>query len=339
MSSIFKRKSKNKFNRSQVLQLQKIKTENDYNENDNENINSSNISCDSESSRILTTRCINNEIYNAYETISLFKNFSIIKKIYEKQEKATYIVIDNITQIKYILKIKHYNYVNSFEYEIYKLLKDNPHENIINFIQFYKENNYYYYLYEYFDGINLFDYLKMYKNNVLKYDDIKNILLQITDALIYLHKYNIIHCDLKLDNIIINNDNKLKVIDFDLSIICDKDEGHIFNNIFGTMQYIAPESYDLGIYSKKSDIWQMGVIMYILITKSFPFDYSLELVNSKSNLCRQNIFKHIDLTVPKDIIINNQYNNFLYDILCKMLSFDDSKRISLNEIKSFMNNN
>lgn len=321
MSFIFRKKLPNKYNSSQ-LQLNMIK----YNQDNKENeIYISD--CNTQRSKT--------ELYNSYLYTDLHKMYTIIKKIYEKQDKATYIVLDKETKAKYLLKIRHNSCVNLFESEIYKILKKNIHKNVISFINYTKFDNYQYYIYEYFEGYNLAELLN--KKNKLQENEIKHIILQITNGLKFLHSYDIIHCDLKLDNIIINDNNDVKIIDFDLAIICSDDEGYISNNIFGTMQYIAPESHDLCIYSKNTDIWQLGIILYVLITNKFPFDDTIEIVNSNSNLCRQNIFKHIDYVMLKKIIHEKKYNPLFYDLLYKMLSFDDSKRATVYEIINCIN--
>ena len=162
----------------------------------------------------------------------------------------------------------------------------------------------------------------------------KCIMVQIINAVSFLHENNILHCDMKLENIIINDELNIKIIDFDLSIVCDNDEGYISNTIFGTLQYIAPESYDLCIYSKKTDIWQIGIILYILITNKFPHDTNeITIINSYSNLCRQNLFKHIDLSIPKHIISKKKYCSSLYKLLEHMLNFNDKCRYDIKQIK------
>lgn len=268
------------------------------------------------------------DIKSIFLNSPLSKTFKIIECIYERYNKGTYIVTNN--DMKYILKIRHNTLGNGFEKDIVNILHNYSHPNIIKHHCFFQDDEYYFMIYEYIEGTNLFEYIKTKKN--IPEDDIKNIMIQLTNAIQFLHSHNIIHCDLKLDNIIITKDQTIKVIDYDLSIICTNNEGYISSSIFGTMQYIAPESYDLCIYSKKTDIWQLGIILYILITQKFPHDCEITLVNSYSNLCRQNIFKHIDLSIAKEIILKNNYDINLFHLLENMLTFDESKRINIDDI-------
>jgi len=252
------------------------------------------------------------------------KEYEIINTISVKHDRSIHIIKKN--DVKYILKIKTAQNDNIFEKHICFILSQRYHENVIKFIDYIQEENFHYSIYEYFEGKNLCSYIK--KNKNITDTQLKNIIIQITHGMNFLHSHNIIHCDLKLDNIIINNKNEIKIIDFDLSIISDNIDGHISNNIFGTMQYIAPESYDLCIYSKKTDVWQIGIILYILITKQFPYQNEITSNNSHSNLCRQNMFKHIDLQLAK----NKHCDNTLYEILEGSLSFTDNTRMTINDI-------
>lgn len=261
----------------------------------------------------------------------LNKKYKIVKKIYEKSDKATYIIKSNKTNKKYILKIRHTNHSNTFEKNICDILKEKSHDNIIKFADYGIFDNYddfYYFIYEYFEGMNLYEYFVLHDK--MTEMQIKNIFIQIVNAVDFLHLHNIIHCDLKLDNIIINNNNVIKIIDFDLSVISSGD--YLSDRIFGTMKYIAPESYDLCVYSRKSDIWQIGVILYILVTGQFPYESDISLVNSYSNMYRQNLFKHIDLSIPQNSIVEKGYDNSMFTLLVKLLAFQDSKRLSIPQI-------
>lgn len=270
-----------------------------------------------------------NELKNIFTKSKHGKEYNIIKTINEKHDKGTYIIKSN-RNIKYILKIRHKSHSNSFEKDICNILKFHQHKNIIKFIDFNQEGEFYYFIYGYFEGMNLFEYIKEQKN--LPEKQIRNILIQLAYGMKFLHSHDIIHCDLKLDNIIINKRNEIKIIDFDLSIISNNIDGYISDNIFGTMQYIAPESYDLCVYSKKTDVWQIGIILYILITNQFPHQNEITLINSFSNLCRQNLFKHIDFNIPKTIIHEKNFDVSLYLLLESTLSFNDIKRFTIDDI-------
>lgn len=256
------------------------------------------------------------------------KEYTIIDTISVKYNRGIYIIKKD--NMKYILKIRYNEYINTFQKQIYSILNKYCHQNVIKYVEYYQDDTFFYVIHEYFEGINLFEYIK--KNKILTDKQIKNIIIQIAAGTNFLHSYNIIHCDLKLDNVIINSKNEIQIIDFDLSIISDNVHGYVSDYIFGTMQYIAPESYDLCIYSKKTDVWQIGIILYILITKHFPHQNEITLTNSFSNLCRQNIFKHINLQLAKNIIVEKNHDEVLLTLLENALSFTDDKRMNIDDI-------
>jgi serine/threonine protein kinase len=94
---------------------------------------------------------------------------------------------------------------------------------------------------------------------------------EIIKAIAACHEKNICHRDLKLENLLIDKlDKKVKLIDFGLAEKFDPDGG--IKGYFGTLEYLAPEvAIKRGAYNEKCDMWSLGVIMYAMLTKKFPF--------------------------------------------------------------------
>lgn len=239
------------------------------------------------------------------------------------------------------IKEKNYDYVIKFfdiknyddfdeTKEVYEILKNKNIKYVANHINFVIKDKYGYIIYEYIMGMNLKEYIL---KNELTYDMIMKIFFQIVDALDELHKLNIIHCDLKLQNIMINSDNNIKIIDFDLSKKSEND--HVSEYQFGTSQYMAPESFDLNIHSKKTDIWELGIILYYLITKDFPYENELDYSDSKYNSLRRNKFKYPNMEKIKDKINKLNFPEWIYNLACGMLEFQDNKRFSIEKINEF----
>lgn len=271
------------------------------------------------------------------QTDGFLKKYSIIQTLHEKNDRGTYI-IKNFYGVKYVLKYKQS--CDGQEPFICSILKNNFHPNIISVIDIMKMENSYSIIYEYFDGIDLYDYFTKEGlfDDVKRYllnEDVVLILKQIIRGLKYLHSHNIIHCDLKLENLLIDKKTKqIKIIDFDLSTVTNSE--YIAEHIYGTPRYIAPESYDLHIYSKKSDIWSLGIILFIMITGEYPnttIVQTNDLMAMYNGICRKNSFKHIDFNLVSDCIISNKYNPKLNVIIRDMLAFQDTKRISIDELE------
>ena len=86
----------------------------------------------------------------------------------------------------------------------------------------------------------------------------------------YLHKKYISHRDIKMENILINNNYEIKIIDFGFALYNPE---HKIQNIFcGTPKYIAPEILKgKGYYGEKVDLWSLGVLIYKIYCKEYPF--------------------------------------------------------------------
>lgn len=95
---------------------------------------------------------------------------------------------------------------------------------------------------------------------------------QIVDAVQYLHNANITHRDLKLENILITEDEQIKICDFGF-IKRQADNSELSKTYCGSRSYAAPEILMGRPYDpKKTDVWAIGVILYIFVFGNMPFD-------------------------------------------------------------------
>jgi len=95
---------------------------------------------------------------------------------------------------------------------------------------------------------------------------------QTLQALDYLHRRNVVHCDIKPDNVQVMNGH-VKVLDFGLSLVRrDVSEENLGDMLRGTMAYIAPETLQTGVTNALSDLYSLGVIGYELFTGEYPYD-------------------------------------------------------------------
>jgi len=254
-----------------------------------------------------------NDLQNQY----IIDNYRIIRKIYEKTNKKMLIAEYNNEEV--VLKIRNINLLNDDEINVYKKLEKIKHLNIIQTYDLKILDTYYYSVHPYIDGCNLAIHINKNYN-------IHDIFKQIVIGLNHLHSNDIIHCDIKLQNIMIDHNNIIKIIDFDLSKICTSKKGIIVDKCFGTQPYIAPENIDLKIYSKMSDVWSLGVLLYFMLMKKFPFYQNITETHTITNIiCKRNIYKHIDFD-------NCNHDENLINICKRMLRFKDYKRITLDKI-------
>ena len=156
-----------------------------------------------------------------------------------------------------------------------EILKTLDHPDIVRIIESFNTKNSYILITEYCEGGELFDQVK----NQLSETQIAVIFRQLLSGLAYLHSNNIVHRDLKLENILIHEIEKskttgedlfnIKIIDFGTARIFDKNRKP--QSIVGSSYYIAPEVLRQR-YNKECDLWSVGVILYMFIVGHAPFD-------------------------------------------------------------------
>ena len=147
------------------------------------------------------------------------------------------------------------------------------HPNIVKLIDLFENLENYYIVLECMEGKDMFDYLKS-RNFRITEDRAKELMLQLMQAVQYLHSYGIIHRDLKLENIMMtdNSENSVpKLVDFGLAKILGPTEKS--DEPFGTLGYVAPEVLKKEPYSFSCDMWSLGCICYALLSGSLPFDH------------------------------------------------------------------
>ena len=142
------------------------------------------------------------------------------------------------------------------------------HPNIVNVYDVGSENGFYYIVMEYVEGITLKDYIK--KKGHLSYKEALSITIQVGRGLQAAHEKNIIHRDVKPQNIIISTDGKVKVTDFGIARAATTNTIH--SDVMGSVHYASPEQARNGYVSNRSDIYSLGIVMYEMVTGKVPYD-------------------------------------------------------------------
>jgi serine/threonine protein kinase len=164
--------------------------------------------------------------------------------------------------------------------------------------------------------------LEVIKKNkkIFSVEEIRYCMKQIFSAVNYLHSLNIIHRDLKLLNILVDENKQLKLADFGFSLdlnVSSNENKHVT----GTYNYIPPEILKKEPYSKYGDIWSLGIMMYIMCYGKAPF-IDISIKKLLNNIC---ILKY---TFPE-----NRVNEDLACLIKKILVPVDD-RISMLEIET-----
>jgi len=200
------------------------------------------------------------------------EDYLIIKKIGSGSFATVYLAQKD--QELYALKVINKTditavYEQKLNNEIHILKKLN-HPNIVKLYDVIETAESYYLILEYISGGDLYDLVTSPDFSKLQINDKKRIFNQIANAVQYLHENHICHADLKLENVLIDKDRNIKLTDFNLAY--EFKDGEQNNLRCGSLEYAAPEII-LGKvhYPCPSDVWALGVILYILQYGEFPF--------------------------------------------------------------------
>ncbi|KAJ7140057.1 hypothetical protein C8R43DRAFT_1018800 [Mycena crocata] len=129
--------------------------------------------------------------------------------------------------------------------------------------------HHYYMVFEYVNGGQMLDYI--ISHGRLRERVARKFARQIASALDYCHRNNVVHRDLKIENILISQTGNIKIIDFGLSNLYDP-VGHLAT-FCGSLYFAAPELLNAKVYTgPEVDVWSFGVVLYVLVCGKVPFD-------------------------------------------------------------------
>ncbi|CAG5104266.1 Similar to Sik3: Serine/threonine-protein kinase SIK3 (Mus musculus) [Cotesia congregata] len=189
-------------------------------------------------------------------------NFAVVKM-------ATHVVTKSKVAIKIIdkTKLSEENLAKIFrEVHIMKRLR---HPHIIRLYQVMETEKMIYLVTEYAPGGEIFDHLV--RNGRMFEPEARRIFKQIVLAVHYLHTHGVVHRDLKAENLLLDADNNIKLADFGFSN--EYTPGMPLSTWCGSPPYAAPEIFEGKHYDgPRSDIWSLGVVLYVLVCGALPFD-------------------------------------------------------------------
>ncbi|MCL1910319.1 MAG: serine/threonine protein kinase [Kiritimatiellaeota bacterium] len=141
------------------------------------------------------------------------------------------------------------------------------HRSIRRIYNFNSHNTNHYLVMEFLRGGTLRD--AIIERGALSVATACRVVLLCADALEYAHSNNVIHNDLKPENIFITDSGEVKIIDFGTATL--RDAAREINQVVGTPEYISPERLRLAISGPPADIYALGIIAYLMLMGGFPF--------------------------------------------------------------------
>lgn len=186
--------------------------------------------------------------------------------------KGKDLILNRLVAIK-ILKTEY----NSDEEFVIKFKKESQaaaklsHPNIVNIFDVGYSDNHHYIVMELVNGNTLKDYLS-HMNGFMKEDAIINIVLQVASALTEAHAKEIVHRDIKSQNILVGENGSIKVADFGIARAATTSTLVNTKEIIGSVHYASPEQARGGYVDARSDIYSTGIMMYEMATKRLPFE-------------------------------------------------------------------
>jgi len=213
--------------------------------------------------------------------------YRILREVHASKRTQVYVAIDTASNKQSIIKTPSINFDDDPEY-IERFLHEewvgrrinNPH--VLKVLDTKQQRRFLYYVTEYVQGQTLRQWMADHPRPSLT--EARNIIKQISAGLRAFHRLEMIHQDLKPENIMIDNNGTIKIIDFGSTRIAGIEEISTpleQQHQLGTLDYSAPE-YFLGHGgSNRSDIYSLGVIAYEMLTGKLPYGKALSSRNIK----------------------------------------------------------
>ena len=198
------------------------------------------------------------------------------------------------------------------------ILKKLNHQNIVKLYETLDGPKNLCLVFELIRGGSLHSYIKAKEGRKLDEHEARRLFGQIVDALRYCHHKGVIHRDLKLENLLLDDNRNVKIIDFGFSTATQPDAKlHMF---CGTPSYMAPEIVNKkDYYGPPADIWSLGVLLYAMLMGKFPFKGSTERELFKC-IAKGVYATPVNVSVPAKMLLN------------KLMQVDPLKRPTCDEI-------
>eukprot|EP01038_Epipyxis_sp_PR26KG_P006844 gene6844-9369_t len=204
-----------------------------------------------------------------------------------------------------------------------EILRRLDHPNIVKLIDFFDEEQYFYVVLEHLSGGELFE--KLLEKEIYNENDARDVAVQILKAIKYCHDQDLIHRDVKPENLLLSskkNDVDLKLVDFGFCIPATS--SLVQTSFVGTPGYVAPEIIEKKTYGKAVDLWSFGIILFMLLGGDHPF---FEEGDGQRELYQKIISAKFEFNDENWQNVSNEAK----DLIRRLLTYDPIQRITAEE--------
>jgi len=196
---------------------------------------------------------------------SFEKSYTLGRKLGEGNFGAVYVAKSAVDEKQVAVKVQHATPENAANrLRELKSMKIADNMFITRYIDSYLASNKLYIVMEFVDGMTLRDLAYRFQ---LRYETIAAIIASILKALSHIHQRNLMHRDVKGDNILVGKNGEVKLADFGLAML----EGTPVQSAQGSPPYMAPEALTSGNYNVKVDIWSLGMTLLQTLNRAMPY--------------------------------------------------------------------
>jgi len=196
-------------------------------------------------------------------------------------------------------------------------------DGIAPFHEHYEDDSHHFLVFDYVRGTNLFACMESKGMQAFTESDARNIFAQLARTVMHAHARGVLHLDLKLENVLLDQQMRVKLIDWGFChFVQPEDEGNdVCTEYMGSMEYCSPEILRRQPFSgKAADAFSLGVILYILLFAEFPWSAHERVMAARQKA-------PLGLTFPPNSSVSSPARDLVKRLLCE----SESTRISLLE--------
>lgn len=209
-------------------------------------------------------------------TMTLENYYKVCGRVAKGHYATVFKAVDRVTgervAVKEVPKMQEYNRMGQYVRREGEIVRIVEHDHVVRTIDVFETSKMLYIVMEFVEGGTMLDFLAGGKNRINEKNALR-FVNQLLRAIAYIHSQNIIHRDVKPENVLVTEEGTIKLADFGLARVMDgvcSDE-YCLSSILGTPAYCSPEVVTKSQYGKPVDIFGCGVLLYIALSGALPF--------------------------------------------------------------------